>query len=285
MPGSTTVAAEPTAGDGAQSAPSFRFLGRGWACRLVARKVATTTVLDPDHATRVAPTHGSPPGVRAGGSGEANPHALQILMTEHWSLLASRSMGYTEAMSRASIFVAALTGSVVALALVAQATDVGREFVAFALVLLPVVYFLGVVTFARLLQNGWEDGIWVQGMNRIRHAYLELAPELEPYFVTSRYDDDTGVLISAIARPRVTVPLQGFVAIPGVVAVLDSVVAGTVAGIAGVGLKVATGASLAFGAAAFLISLVAFVLVGIKAIETYRRNLVVRFPTPSAKAE
>ena len=84
-------------------------------------------------------------------------------MTEHWSLLASRSMGYTESMSRTSIFVAALTGSVVALALVGQATDFGREFVAFALVLLPVVYFLGVVTIVRLFQNGWEDGVWVQG--------------------------------------------------------------------------------------------------------------------------
>jgi hypothetical protein len=32
----------------------------------------------------------------------------QILMTEYWSLLSHRSLGYTEAMSRASIFVAAL---------------------------------------------------------------------------------------------------------------------------------------------------------------------------------
>ena len=219
----------------------------------------------------------------AGGAGETSPHALQILMTEHWSLLASRSMGYTEAMSRASIFVAALTGSVVALALVGQATDFGREFVAFALVLLPVVYFLGVVTIARLFQNGWEDGVWVQGMNRIRNAYLELAPELEPYFVTSRYDDDTGVLISAIARPRVTPPLQGFIAIPGVVAVLNSVIAGAIAGIASLGLEFATGVSLVLGAVAFLMSLAAFIVVGVRAIAAYRRNMVVRFPTPSAE--
>lgn len=245
-------------------------------------ELPATNVHDPDHATRVAPAHTSPPAVLAGGGGEASPHALQILMTEHWSLLASRSMGYTESMSRTSIFVAALTGSVVALALVGQATDFGREFVAFALVLLPVVYFLGVVTIARLFQNGWEDAVWVQGMNRIRHAYLELAPELEPYFVTSRFDDDAGVLISAVARPRVT-PLQGFVAIPGVVAVLNSVVAGAVAGIAGLGLEVGTGAALVLGAVAFVISLASFVGLGIRAIAAYRRNLVVRFPTPSAE--
>jgi hypothetical protein len=246
--------------------------------------LSAAIVLDPDQTTRIASAHaGMPAGILAGGR-EASPHALQILTTEHWSLLASRSMGYAEAMSRVSIFVAALTGSVVALALVAQATDVGREFVAFALVLLPVDYFLGIVTFVRLVQNGWEDGVWVQGMNRLRHAYLELAPELEPYFVTSRYDDDTGVLISAIARSRVTAPLQGFVAIPGVVAVLNSVVAGAVAGIAGLGLELGTGASIAIGAAAFLISLAGYLAYGLRAIATYRRNLVVRFPPPPTAA-
>jgi hypothetical protein len=77
-------------------------------------------MLEPDHASRVAPVDVAP----ATAFGEkAGPHALQILMTEHWSLLFSRSLGYTEAMSCASIFVAALTGSVVALALVGQATD------------------------------------------------------------------------------------------------------------------------------------------------------------------
>ena len=121
-------------------------------------------------------------------------------MTEHWSLLAARSLGYTEAMSRASIFIAALSGSVIALALVGQATDFGDGFVAFALVLLPVVFFLGVSTIARLGQNNYEDAVWVQGMNRIRNAYLELAPELEPYFVTSHYDDEKGVLLTLDAR-------------------------------------------------------------------------------------
>ena len=91
-------------------------------------------MLDPDHASRVAPTHAPP----TAGLGE-NPLVLQILMTEHWSLLGARSLVYTESMARTSIFVAALTGSVVALALVGQATDFGDAFTAFALVLLPVV--------------------------------------------------------------------------------------------------------------------------------------------------
>src|SRR5919106_6718675 len=123
-------------------------------------------MLEPDSVSRVVPTHAGTPLVELG------PHALQILTTEHWSLLAARSLVYTEAMSRTSIFVAALTGSVVSLALVAQATDFGDGFVAFALVLLPVVFFLGVTTVVRLGQVNLEDATWVQGMNRIRNAYL-----------------------------------------------------------------------------------------------------------------
>jgi hypothetical protein len=42
------------------------------------------------------------------------------LATEHWSLLATRSLTYTEALNRVTIFLAILSGAVIALALVAQ---------------------------------------------------------------------------------------------------------------------------------------------------------------------
>jgi hypothetical protein len=231
-------------------------------------------VLEPD-STRVVPSHTGPP------TGLDNPQALQILMTEHWSLLAARSLGYTEAMSRASIFIAALSGSVIALALVGQATDFGDGFVAFSLVLLPVVYFLGVSTVARLGQNNYEDAVWVQGMNRIRNAYLELAPALERYFVTSHYDDEKGMLLSSFAMPRRPSLLQPFLSIPGVVAVVDSAVAGAIVGIAALGLGLGTGSSLALGGIGFAFSLTGFVLWARRSIADHVEQLVVRFPSPS----
>ena len=231
-------------------------------------------MLEPDPTARVPASEGLP---TAGSS----PHALQILSTEHWSLLAARSLVYTEALSRTSIFVAALTGSVVALALVAQATDFGSGFVAFALVLLPVVYFLGIVTVARLGQVNLEDATWVQGMNRIRHAYLELAPELEPYFVTSHYDDDRGVLQSSVAMREWPPWTQAFVAIPGVVAVIDSVVAGAIAGIAAIGVDLGTASAVASGAALFVLSLGGFTVWGRRLFARGRRQMVPLFPTPT----
>jgi len=83
-----------------------------------------------------------------------------------------------------------LAATVIALALVAQATGFGSGFTAFALVLLPVVLFLGLTTYIRLVAVNYDETRWVLGMNRNRTAYLELAPELERWFITSRHDDE-----------------------------------------------------------------------------------------------
>jgi hypothetical protein len=231
-------------------------------------------VLEPDPVARVSTPHTGPPGV-----GESE-HAMQILMTEHWSLLASRGFVYTEAMSRATIFIAALSGSVVALALVAQATDFGSGFIAFALVLLPVDFFLGFVTVLRLMQVTVEDTTWVQGMNRIRHAYFELAPELEPYFVTSRYDDDPGILLSTLGRRKPVGPGQAFLSIPGLVAVVSSVVLGAIVGIGGLGLGLETLGCLLVGGAGLVLGVGVFLALGYRMFQAHLSQIEVRFPSP-----
>ena len=119
---------------------------------------------------------------------------LQILATEHWSLLATRSLTYNEALSRVTIFLAILSGAVIALALVAQADGFGPTTISIAIPVLCVVLFAGVVTVGRLIRLNSDDYRWVIGMNRLRHAYLEMHPELEAYFVTSPYDDAAGAL-------------------------------------------------------------------------------------------
>jgi hypothetical protein len=230
-------------------------------------------MLEPDSTVRVPPPEGTP--------GAFGPNALQILTTEHWSLLAARNLVYTEAMSRAAMFIAALSGAVVALALVAQGTDFGDGFVAFALVLLPVVYFLGVVTIVRLSQVNRENRLWVQGMNRIRNAYLQIAPELERYFVTSRYDDEAGVLASSLAAPRPLPRLQLFISVPGLVAVIDSVVAGAGAGIAGLGLDLGIAGILALGACFFLLSITFFATWVRGQIGRVSTDFDPMFPTPA----
>jgi hypothetical protein len=119
---------------------------------------------------------------------------LQILATEHWSLLATRSLTYNESLTRVNIFLAILSGAVISLALVAQVDRFGATFTTIAIPMLVIVLYAGLATIARLMSLNRDDYRWVVGMNRIRHAYLELHPDLEPDFITSPYDDLPGAL-------------------------------------------------------------------------------------------
>ena len=121
-----------------------------------------------------------------GNRGLGDTRAVDILTTEHWSLLSSRSLGYQEMFGRTTIYVAILSGAVVALALVAQATRFGRETLTAALLLIAVALFVGLVTFARCVAINYEDARWVAGMGLLRQAYLEMVPGLAPYFITAQ---------------------------------------------------------------------------------------------------
>src|SRR5260370_22538895 len=82
---------------------------------------------------------------------------LQILATEHWSILATRTLTYNESLSRVNIFLAILSGAGIALALVAQADHFGATFISIAIPLLFIVLFTGVATIARLTRLNPHD--------------------------------------------------------------------------------------------------------------------------------
>ena len=215
---------------------------------------------------------------------------LQILATEHWSLLATRSLTWNESFSRASMFLSALSGTIVALALVAQASAFGEPFEVFSLVLLPVVFFLGAGTYVRLVQANLEDARWVAGMNRLRHAYLELAPELEPYFITSSHDDEIGLSVTAAAsggRDEDTGSsnlLHGLVTTPVTIGIVDSMVGAVMVGVVGGRLGSGMNGSLALGVITFLVTF--FVMARYYSHEyvRFKRGNEPRFPTPDEKA-
>lgn len=174
------------------------------------------------------------PGVPS-SAGLDDPRALQILSTEHWSLLATRSMSWSESFSRTGLFLSVLSASVVALGLVGGATGFDSEFAVFGLALLPVTLFVGIATFIRLDEVNLEDTYWVAAMNRIRHAYLESNPGLEPYF-TSGWTDDMIGIAQTFAMTRRPTPanifVHQFVTTPGMVAVIDGALAAAISGIA-----------------------------------------------------
>ena len=60
------------------------------------------------------------------------------------------------------MFIAALSGGIVAMSFIAQATHFGPKSTAFALMILPVILFLGVTTFVRTVDIAADDVRWVR---------------------------------------------------------------------------------------------------------------------------
>ena len=153
---------------------------------------------------------------------------VSILTTEHFTLQGARSATISDSSGRASLYLGTLSGTLLALSLLGNATDLGVPFVVAALVLAPTLIFLGIVTFVRVLESGLEDSLYARGINRIRHYYLEVAPELKPYFVLSDRDDMDGVLTNMGLAPGGR--LQVFFTTAGMIGVINSVLVGAFVG-------------------------------------------------------
>lgn len=212
-----------------------------------------------------------------GGDMDAATRALrvQILATEHWSLLATRSLSWNEAFARAGMFLTLLSGAIVALALVAQATSFGQAFALFAMLILPVVLFVGIATFIRLLEINNEDYVWVKGMNRLRHAYLEVDPQLERYFITGTTEDAVGIFRtfgSDIVGPRSlnTGRFHGFVTTPTTIAFVNAMLAAVLAAIVAVQLPMEMLPAAAIGVVAFFVAGVALFVFGYRSQDMAR---------------
>jgi hypothetical protein len=219
----------------------------------------------------------------AASSDEVSPAMrLQILSTEHWSLLASRSLAWNESFSRAGMFLTTLTGAIVALALVAQASAFGDPFTLFALVILPVVLLIGVATWIRLGASNYHEAMCVIGMNRIRAAYLELAPDVERYFVMSAHDDPPGLAITMGVLPgsgALFWLLQILSGTGTVVMILNAVLAAVIVALVALRLEGAS-ATLGVGALGFVVALVLQGLYIQRTIRKVQAGLRPLFPTP-----
>jgi hypothetical protein len=228
-------------------------------------------------------THGgaAPAATAAAGEYPFGPNGAQILATEHWSLLATRSMIWNEAMSRATVFLTVLSAAIIALALLADATGFGPQTTTLALVLLPVVLLLGIATYVRQVQINAEELQLVLAMNRLRRAYLTIAPGLEPYFTTGHHDDEPGLVATyMLVHPSRRWLLVHFVInTPTIVATVDAALAAAIAVLLLQAAGAATAARVAGGVVAFLA-----VWGGLMPMQRHSvdplRHTTPRFPTP-----
>jgi ABC-type sugar transport system permease subunit len=152
---------------------------------------------------------------------EPSDRAVTFLTTEHFVLQGARASTITESTGRANMFLASVSGGLVALGLVATASSLGSAFYAFGLVLLPTLAFVGFVTFERSVQSSIEDTEYARRIARLRGYYLEHAPELDPYLVAVPQAER--LLMESVPGDR----WQGLLTVAAMVAVITAVLSGS----------------------------------------------------------
>jgi hypothetical protein len=126
---------------------------------------------------------------------------LSSLTTEHFTLQGARSTTVSENTGRSSIYLTAVSSALVALGFIGQVSDIGETFRLFSLAVIPVLFWLGLLTYVRVLEKSVEDLYYARAINRIRHYYLELAGEQRGYFLLGGNDDVAGVFANMATSP------------------------------------------------------------------------------------
>lgn len=140
----------------------------------------------------------------------------------------------------------------VALAFFGQISRLGTASFVLALVVLPPLLFVGLVTFERAIQTSIEEVTYLRRIARIRRFYLDAAPRL------SRYLARVGGECKAEVMHEVGITnswWQSLVAAAGSVAVINSLVFGGTAGLLIGHLNGSLPSSVAVGVAAAIIAI------------------------------
>lgn len=213
-----------------------------------------------------------------------DPRAVQILTSEHGSLLSARSLAYNEAFVRTGNFLAFLSTSFVGIALVAQVLPDLRGLLLVTTLVLAFDLVVGLTTLGRTLAAGYEDYRAVQGMARIRHGYGDIAPIVLPNFTDATHDDLAGVMVTYGSPPirGVGAVVYNLTTSTGTMALIDSMLAGVLALVAVLGLGAALPVGIVAGAAAGGAMFATLAAATYRYYQNVQARLEVAFPMPSS---
>jgi hypothetical protein len=154
--------------------------------------------------------------------------AIAFVTTEHFNLASARAATISETNGRASIFLGSVSASLVAFAFAAQTSR--TALYTFGLVLFPVLVFLGLTTFERVLQTSIDDTVYLRRMNRLRRFYFDAAPGLARYLSPPAAGDGVADILRLEGfRPG---PWQLLLSAPGTVGIINSALVGVTVGLA-----------------------------------------------------
>ncbi|MBI2776587.1 MAG: hypothetical protein HYX57_04875 [Chloroflexi bacterium] len=212
-----------------------------------------------------------------------DPRALQILSTEHWSLLSARSLAYNEAFSRAGMFLSFLSATLIVIGFLIAADSFSDAVLPVVALLLAVDLFIGLATAARLIGASREEFIALRGMNRIRHAYTELVPGIERYFVAPIHDDARGVLATfgePLGPSAVRNVAHGITTAIGMLMLINVVIFAALVTVASIGLGASRPLGLVLGVLAFVVAFAGTAVLGMRQAMRTAAAADPMFPSP-----
>jgi hypothetical protein len=211
-----------------------------------------------------------------------DPRAIQILSTEHWSLLSSRSLAYNEAFTRGGMFLTFLSMSFVALALLAQGMSFGEQFLQIAAVVLALASVVGLTTYARIIDANVDDLRAVHGMARIRHGYTQIAPVTMPYFTAPTHDDPTSVSAAYGSPPTsgAGLILYGLSTSGGMIGLISAMIGGVLAAVLALMLGVSGDVAVWVGLGGAVVTFVAILTFSVGHVPRQEAKLTAMFPAP-----
>ncbi len=123
---------------------------------------------------------------------------LSALTTEHFTLQSAKASTISDSSSRSSLYLGSVSSALIALAFIGQISALGQIFFLFGLTVLPTLFFLGLVTYVRVLQSMAEDVLYARSINRIRRYYAKIEPGQAHYFAFSGGEEGQGTLTEVV---------------------------------------------------------------------------------------
>lgn len=177
---------------------------------------------------------------------EIDARLMSAMTTEHFVMQTMISTTIGEAGSRATIFIMALSSSLVALGF---ASDSDTAFVPFAATVLPGVFVLGIFTVLRMTDIAMENLQAHMAIARIRKFYRGLGPEAAQHFAV-----EFGRWPEGMSDPSMRIgPFAGYLTTASMmIAVMNAMIAGVGTALLLLGLGLATAWSVLCAAAVAL---------------------------------
>jgi hypothetical protein len=170
---------------------------------------------------------------------------MHAVVTEHLVTQAARSAIVSEMTARATIYMGAVSGALIAFGFLAQTSDVAP----FVSCVLPALVLFGELTFAALFRNSLENIVLLRHIRDIHSYYQQFATDEHNVFDASHTDPQFAAAVATIGVQ--TKPAQALFTGASTIAVVNAILVGV--GVAliivqvggAVGIAVAAGVSIA----------------------------------------